>query len=188
MMTAAATGVVQQVLAPAAMIPACGLLLLSSTSRMNTVLMRIRAFHEERLQVWAQEPQTESRADQVRALRLEGLATQTDRLLTRARLLRLTMLALFAAIGFNLLAVIGLAVRFVVEDAANILYNASMGLFILGLALMLAAMATSIVEVACILQTIRYEHDRVGRLIKSRSLSAGAALTSGSDHPSGAQL
>ena len=47
-----ANSIIQQIIAPATMVPACGLLILSSTVRMNTALGRVRAFHTERLDVW----------------------------------------------------------------------------------------------------------------------------------------
>ena len=43
---------IQEILVPAALVPANGLLLLSSTARLNTVLARIRAFHHELLTTW----------------------------------------------------------------------------------------------------------------------------------------
>jgi hypothetical protein len=157
-------GVIQQLVAPAVMIPACGLLLLSSTARMNTVLARVRAFHGERLDVWRHEHDAGSRHDRVRALRLEGLLRQTERLMVRAAFLRLTMLQLFCAIMCNLLSVIGLAVRVVVGPEPAGLYTASVAVFLLGIVFMFGAMVTSVLEVVRILETVEYEHDRVGEL------------------------
>lgn len=154
-------GVIQQLVAPAAMIPACGLLLLSSTARMNTVLARIRAFHSERLDVWRTEHDAGSRHDRVRTLRLEGLQRQTDRLLIRAWLLRATMIQLFAGVTCNLLAMIGLAMRFVAGDEPAGLYTASVWVFVVGIVCMLGAMVTSVLEVARILETVVFEHERV---------------------------
>lgn len=162
-MTELNTDAIQQIVAPAVMIPACGLLLLSSTARMNTVLARTRAFHSERLSVWQLEAAPGSKTDAVRSLRLEGLEHQTHRLILRARLLRVTMLLLFAAISCNLLSVIGLGLRFVVEEPGW-LYRGSVGVFIAGIMLMLGAMVTSIAEVKRIVETVAYEHDRVERL------------------------
>ncbi|MEO1008296.1 MAG: DUF2721 domain-containing protein [Planctomycetota bacterium] len=158
-----ATGIIQDLVAPAILIPACGLLLLSSTARMNTVLARIRAFHRERLDVWRDDPAPGSRDEGVRNLRLEGLERQTTRLIARAALLRATMIQLFAAIICNLLSVFGLAAPYVVGESAVLLY-ASVIVFLLGIAAMLGAMATSVLEVARILETVHYEHDRVESL------------------------
>ena len=160
--------VIQQILAPAAMIPACGLLLLSSSARMNTVLARIRAFHSERLDVWRSEEASGTRHGRVRELRLEGLEHQTHRLLRRAGLLRLTMLQLFVAVACNVLAVIGLALVYTLSDASGAgVYGVAIGVFVVGLLCMLGAMGTSVLEVARILETVRYEHVRVERLCES---------------------
>ncbi|MEM9064620.1 MAG: DUF2721 domain-containing protein [Planctomycetota bacterium] len=158
--------VIQEIIAPAAMIPACGLLLLSSTSRMNTVLARIRAFHNEMLDVWCLDETAATRRGKVRTLRLEGLDEQTTRLIRRARLLRLTMLQLFGAIACNLVAVIGLAFRFVIEESDHV-YTAAVVIFIVGVGGMLGSMATSFLEVRSILTTVLFEHDRVGGLVQS---------------------
>lgn len=153
-------GVIQQLVAPAVMVPACGLLLLSSTARMNTVLARVRAFHAERLNIWRDGAEAGTRAEQVRDLRLEGLERQTHRLLDRASLLRITMLLLFSAIACNLFTMLALALRHAVgsEDA---LYVAAIGIFLLGVVLVLASMVSSALEVGRILETVRYEHGRV---------------------------
>jgi len=173
-MTVTSDSVIQEIIAPAAMIPASGLLLLSSTARMNTVLARVRAFHRERLDVWKQSAAEGSPDHAVRELRLEGLMLQTDRLLTRARLLRITMLQLFAAIGCNLLAVIGLAMRFVLPDPDGVLSRAPAVLFVVGVAIMFGAMVTSFVEVLRIVETVVFEHDRVERLCRTAP-DAGAS-------------
>ncbi len=177
--------VIQQIVAPAVMIPACGLLLLSSTARMNTVLARIRAFHRERLDVWREETSEGTRHHQVRALRLEGLEHQTHRLLHRAALLRVTMIVLFLAIACNLLSVIGLALRFVVETPG--LYEGAVGVFVVGIVLMLAAMVSSVVEVGRILETVRYEHGRVERLCDDGAGRSGSPIGD-HDEPQGMQL
>jgi len=161
-----AANVIQEIIAPAAMIPACGLILLSSTARMNTVLARIRAFHHEMLDIWCEEADDASRRGKIRALRIEGLDEQIHRLIRRAGLLRVTMLQLFGAIACNLLSVIGLATRFVIDDADR-LYTGAVVLFILGVAGMLGAMLTSVLEVRAILVTVLFEHDRVEGLIRT---------------------
>lgn len=163
--------IIQQILAPAAMVPACGLLLLSSTARMNTVLGRIRTFHAERLDVWRSDAQAGTRADSVRALRLEGLEHQTHKLLSRAALLRLTMLQLFGAVSCNLLSVIGLAMLYLLEEPP-LIYNAAVLIFILGVLLILGAMVTSVLEVQRILETVQYEHRRVEGLCAQSSVPA----------------
>lgn len=167
--------VIRQIIAPATMIPACGLLLLSTTARMNTVLARIRAFHHERLDVWRLDAKPGSRDQQVRDLRLEGLEHQTHRLLSRAWLLRCTMLLLFVAVGCNLLAALGLAARLVVGEAAQWLETAPEVVFIVGIVLMGGAMVSSFLEVLRILETVWYEHRRVEQLCATTPDDEGAS-------------
>lgn len=169
---------IQQIIAPATMIPACGLLLLSSTARTNTVLARIRAFHHERLDVWQLETTPGSRTDAVRELRLEGLEHQTHRLLGRARLLRITMLQLFVAITCNLLSMIGLALRFVIEDSSGLIHTLAVVVFIGGIVVMIGAMATSFLEVLRVTETVHYEHRRVEELC---DLPTGMPASGGSN-------
>ncbi len=163
-MTIAETAIIQQIIAPATMIPACGLLILSSSARMNMVLTRIRAFHTERINIWKLEPEPNSREHTVRNIRLQGLDNQAHRLLRRARFIRLTMLLLFTAVACNLLAVIGLATRFVVDDAGSVIPNIAMGIFMVGIFLMVIAMITSFIEVAYVTEAVTYEHKRIEAL------------------------
>lgn len=160
-------GVIQQVVAPAVLVPACGLLLLSSSARMNTVLARVRAFHAEQLDIWRTEHVVGSRHDRVRTLRLDGLQRQTARLLQRAGLIRLTMLSLFGAIICNLLSIIALGVRHVTGDEQPWWYSVSVGLFMLGVLLMLVSTVTSLMEVSRSVETVRYETERVDALCRS---------------------
>jgi len=164
---------IQQMIPPATMIPACGLLLLSSTARMNTLLARTRTFHSERLVAWREDAEPGSRAGRVRALRLEGLEHQTHRLIGRAALLRVTMLLLFAAIACNLLAMIAIAGRLLASPEHLWLETAGGGVFLLGVVCMLVAMVTSAVEVLRIIETVRYEHDRVDRLCREDPTTGG---------------
>lgn len=165
-MPASDPGIIQQLVAPAVMVPACGLLLLSTTARMNTVLARVRAFHRERLDAWSRDEAPGSPRARVRELRVEGLEHQTHRLLARARLLRLTMLALFVAIGCFLLAMLLLAAR-LLAPGSEALYNAAVAVFVAGVLVMVGAMLSSGLEVARILETVRYEHDRVEGLCQT---------------------
>lgn len=168
-MPLAETAIIQQIIAPATMIPACGLLILSSSARMNMVLARIRAFHVERINIWKLDSEPGSREHTVRDIRLQGLEHQAHRLLRRARFIRLTMLLLFAAVACNLLAVIGLATRFVVDDAGGVIPLLAMGIFMAGILLMIVAMITSMIEVACVTEAATYEHKRVEALCSERS-------------------
>lgn len=152
--------VIQQLVAPAVMVPACGLLLLSTTARMNTVLARIRTFHRERLDAWRSDEAPGSAGARVRELRVEGLEHQTHRLLARARLLRITMLTLFGAIGCFLLTMLLLAARLLLPETLP-LDTGSVTVFVVGVVFMVGAMCTSALEVFRILETVTYEHKRV---------------------------
>lgn len=165
-------GVIEQLVAPAVMIPACGLLLLSTTARLNTVLGRIRAFHHEQLEVWRLEVDAGSRSARVRDLRLEGLGAQTERLLKRVKLMRITMLLLFFAISCNLLASLGLAGELILEGQDGLRVGA-ITVFICGLLAMLIAMATSAREVWMAMGSVRYEHERVERLTREDPRACG---------------
>lgn len=165
--------VIQEILAPATMIPACGLLLLSTSARMNSLLGRIRAFHHERFGLWSSDPASGSRMEEVKTIRLDGLEFQTRRLLRRARLLRATMVMLFIAIAFNLFSVIGLALRFVLVDESGVLYTASVVVFISGIVGMIGAMVTSLLEASAILETVRYEHGRLESLVEGECPQGG---------------
>ncbi|MEO0512882.1 MAG: DUF2721 domain-containing protein [Planctomycetota bacterium] len=167
-------GVIQQLIAPAAMIPACGLLLLSSTARTNTVLARIRAFHAERLAVWRDEHEPGTRAEAVRTLRLEGLELQTHRLLARAALLRVTMLQLFGGVVCNAATMLLLAIR-AADVGLDGLYTAAVVVFVLGVLFLLGSMVTSVLEVWRILETVRYEHGRVESLCGVEPAAAPSA-------------
>jgi len=177
------TDVFQQIVAPAVLIPACGFLLMSSTARMNTVLARVRAFHAERLDVWLSSPEPGSPAEAVRNLRLEGLEYQSHRLLTRAALLRATMALLLLAIGCNLISALGLVAVFFVGELPSALSVVPSVSFGLGILLMFAATVTSLLEVAKILETVRYEHERVERLCETGP--AGGTETVGPDARAG---
>ena len=152
---------IQQFVAPAVMAPACGMLLLSSTSRMNTVLGRIRAFHREELEIWRDEAAPGSRADRIRTLRLEGLQRQTERLLKRASWIRVSMLLLIASLACDLFAMLALGAQFMVGEVAR---GVGVALFMTGLVLFVAALATSAVEVFRIMETVLYENKRVSAL------------------------
>ncbi len=179
-MSITAPSIIEQIIAPATLIPACGLLLLSSTARMNTLLARIRAFHAEALDVWRRDASPDTRDHAVRNLRLEGLDHQTNKLLRRVRLLRLNMLLLVVAIACNLLSVIGLAIHNAMGGSSLAVYALAAGVFILGIAVMLAAMVASFFEILPIAETVRYEHQRVRDLCAQPPPSAADAPPSSS--------
>jgi len=155
---------IQQIVAPAVMIPACGLLLLSTTARLNSALGRVRAFHHEQLEVWRTEARPGTRTQRVRDVRLQGLGAQGERILRRVWLMRCTMLLLFGAIACNILASLALAGELIAEEPMSIRVGA-VAVFVAGLLLMLGAMITSAVEVYLAMGSVRYEHERIAMLV-----------------------
>src|SRR5512135_788569 len=91
------TQAIQLILAPAVMINACGLLLLSISNKFSSVLNRIRALNEEKRKL------TLHAADRVmhplENQRIESIARQLKGLLERARLVQRSLLCYFTAIG-----------------------------------------------------------------------------------------
>ena len=166
--------VYQQIVAPAVLIPACGLLMMSSTARLNTVLGRIRIFHAERLAVWQSEPKPSTPAASIRELRLEGLEFQSHKLLRRASILRTTMLLLLLAVACNLLSAIGLIAEHLAGGLPVPLDSISSLAFGSGVLFMLAAVVTSVFEIWRILETVRYEHERVEALCRPGTAGGGA--------------
>lgn len=169
--TLADSTAIEQTIAAAALVPACGMLLLSSTARLNVILARIRSFHAEMLTTWQAEPEPGSRAAAVRSLRLEGLDHQTHALLRRAARLRFAMVALNVAIGLHLAAILVLtAVLAGVAgggDEASAARAAALVLFVLGLLTMGVAVVAGILEIAMATGTLHYEHERVARITAS---------------------
>lgn len=157
------TELIQRLLAPVLIIPACGLLILSTSARFTSLLARVRSQHAERLEVYRAGPAATDRDAQVLRLRLEGLKVQTTRMLWRIRMQRNALLLLFGAVVCMVLTSLLLGVGVlapVVEYGAGVF-------FVLGLLLIAMSMALSMIEVADALTPIRYEHDRVEALCSS---------------------
>lgn len=84
------TQAIQLMLAPAVMINGCGLLLLSISNKFSSVVNRVRLLNEEKRKLFtrASEPNFGARENQ----RLESIARQLDRLLSRAWMVRNSLL------------------------------------------------------------------------------------------------
>jgi hypothetical protein len=89
------------------------------------------------------------------------------------------LLLLVVAVACNLLSVIGLAVRFVIEDASGTIHTGAVVVFIAGIVVMLGAMVTSFVEVKRITETVQYEHKRVEAICASDDADARSGLGTG---------
>jgi hypothetical protein len=150
-------GIIRELVAPAVLIPACGLLCLSTNARMMSVLGRVRTLHHERAEMYVDDPQENPRRKEVRAIRLEGLALQTEHMLRRLNLMRITLILLFSSI-LTLLICSG----FVGLSAWRPGFGAAaVAAFAAGCLGMAAAMALSIIEGRIGRDAVRYEHERI---------------------------
>lgn len=149
--------VIRELVAPVVMISACGLLCLSTNARMQAVIGRLRAMHNERVKSWVDDPGEHDRAKRARDMRLEGIASQTTHMLRRLRAMRNTLILLFTAILMMLISSAGIGLSSLIPGGAAV----AIGAFVLGGLAMSAAMAVSIYEVGIGLRALRYEHDRV---------------------------
>lgn len=166
---AVSAAVIHELVTPAVMISACGLLCLSTNARMMSVIGRIRTLHAERVAAYIDEPGENPRKKHARAVKLEGLAWQSKHMLRRLNLMRLSMLALFASI----LAMLGcsacLGVATLLDQAAGGRAASAAGLaatvcFVAGGAAMALAMLFSFHEMRVGLRAVTYEHERVLQL------------------------
>jgi pilus assembly protein TadC len=92
---------IQLMLAPAVMISACGLLLLSISNKFSSVVNRVRLLNEEKRRLFskASEPSFGPQETQ----RLESIARQLDRLLRRAWMVRNSLLCYSVAVALFVL-------------------------------------------------------------------------------------
>ncbi|HTP80689.1 MAG TPA: DUF2721 domain-containing protein [Bacteroidota bacterium] len=88
---------IQQILAPAVMISACGLLTLGISNKFSLILNRIRALNEEKRRLLAGGKRRARKTEDLR--RVENISRQLLRLLGRARLVRNSLFCYFIAIG-----------------------------------------------------------------------------------------
>lgn len=93
--------IIQLMLAPAVMISACGLLLLSINNRYSLVVNRIRLLNEEKrrlmLKVGDKKPETEDN------VRLESIAKQIELLVFRGKLVRNSVITFIVGIALFVL-------------------------------------------------------------------------------------
>ncbi len=92
-----ATQAIQLILAPGVMINACGLLLLSISSKFTTVLNRIRALTEEKRKLIARA--SDQDFSPMESQRLESVTRQIIGLMIRAQYIRNAISCYFCAVG-----------------------------------------------------------------------------------------
>lgn len=100
--------IIQLILAPAVMINACGLLLLSTSNKYSLVLNRIRLLNDEKRKLFKRAGEKSFEE----AMRLESLAQQIDRLILRAKLVRNSVLCYSIAVGLFVLTSLLIGVSF----------------------------------------------------------------------------
>lgn len=155
--------VLQQLITPVAIIPACGLLCLSTNARLTSVLGRIRALHGELLEHAGQADQKEPELNQISTLRIEGLTHQSQSLIRRATMLRHEMILLFIAIICLIITALVLGLSTIADGLQTLgAITLAMGLISTG-----AAMVVAIREMSHATQNVQYEHDRIDDLVRS---------------------
>ncbi|MEL6396459.1 MAG: DUF2721 domain-containing protein [Planctomycetota bacterium] len=151
---------IELLVAPAVLIPACGLLAMSTSARLSAILVRVRDLHRQRLESYVLHTEDDERANRVREIRLEGLEVQAHWLIRGAAMTRASLLLIYASIAALLLSSTGLGIAVAWAPAEY----AALGFFALGLLILLAAVIVAMLDVRQSLRWVRYEHDRVARL------------------------
>ena len=155
--------VVSASVVPVVIISACGLLCLAFYNRLAAIVGRLRGFQRERLREQELLQREDADADEIEVHRklLDLLEAQTARVTRRAKLIRLTLQFLLLAIGFLVVCsmLLGLSV---VWPAAMI---ASVILFMLGLASMLGAIISAMLELHASLEPAELESQFVSDLL-----------------------
>ena len=145
---------------PIIVISACGLLCNVFYNRIANVITRLRAFQRERL---AEQALLDRETDEtIRARRAELLAllsAQTDGLMRRVRLLRLTLFCLLCTIASLVLCSLSLGLSVVVPAAIF----AGIAMFVLGLGLLLLALSFAMLDLRLSLDPVLLETTFVHR-------------------------
>lgn len=159
-MTLLDESLIELLLAPAVLVPACALLAMSASARLSSILARVRDLHQRRLDAYVAVPLDDERALQVREIRLDGLEVQSHQLIRRAALARASLILTYLSVAFLLLSSGSLGLAIVWHPAEYV----AITLFIVGLIVVLAAVVVAILDVRGALRWVRYEHQRVGSL------------------------
>ena len=151
---------IELLLAPAVLMPACALLAMSTSARLSAILARIRTLHAQRLASYVELDLGDGRAREVHAVRLEGLEVQSHSLLRRAGIVRVSLLLEYASIAALLASSVCLGVALLAPFAEYV----AVGFFVVGLILLSSAVVAAMMDVWQAVRWVRYEHDRVGAL------------------------
>lgn len=148
---------------PIIVISACGLLCSTFYTRITNVIVRLRAIQRERLAEEANLARETDAAARARRHELLGiLGTQTESLVRRIRVIRRTLFCLLSTIMAMVLCSLFLGLSMVAPN----LIGLSVGCFILGLSLLLAAIAFAMVDLKVAIAPVVLESEYVTRRIR----------------------
>lgn len=124
-----ATQAIQLILAPGVMINACGLLLLSISSKFTTVLNRIRALTEEKRKLILRA--SDQDFSPMESQRLESVTRQITGLMTRAQFIRNAVSCYFFAVGLFVVTSLTIGIDYFVQ--VPVLRFLSLATFLVGM-------------------------------------------------------
>ncbi|MBI3578069.1 MAG: DUF2721 domain-containing protein [Ignavibacteriales bacterium] len=119
--------VIQLILAPAVMINACGLLLLSTSNKYSLVLNRIRLLNDEKRKLFRKAGEKNFEEN----LRLESLTKQLGQLMIRAKLMRDAVLCYTGGVGLFVVTSLLIGLQFF--NAVLHFQFLILGIFLLGM-------------------------------------------------------
>ena len=152
--------VIQQLVAPAVMISACGLLCLAQYARFAAIVARLHQFHHERFEVYVKMTKSQGPEKQLLEARSEGINEQADHILERAQKTRHVLICLTGCILFMIVSSLAIGLSLMIETFQSLV----VGFFILGVLSMAVAMIVALAELRSSLKEVQYEHERIKRL------------------------
>ncbi len=154
------TGIIDSLIAPVVMISACGVLYMALSNRLVTIVTRIREFHSERFLLSDKVFTHDEKCSEADKIRFEGVFRQTEDMLSRARLVRNSLLFFISTVVCMLLASLMIGLSLLIPTFGQL----SVVVFILGAVSMLLGTLLAGVEMSRSLQQVEYEHKRVEQI------------------------
>lgn len=155
--------IIQLIIAPAVMVTACGIILTSYLARYAAINDRLRLMARERLEllreILSRCSQSPSEPDALVIERINQIDTQVPELLGRHRQLRDVILTVYGAIGFFVASMIVIAAA--AMTGIGWIAQVALGVFLVGLAALLAAVLLSSIELSISHRALEYELRRV---------------------------
>ena len=152
--------VIQQLVAPAVMTSACGLICLAQYARLAAIVARLHQFHRERFEIYLKITKSQEPEKKLLATRFEGLNEQADHILQRAQKTRLVLMCLTGCILCMIASSLAIGLSLMIESLQSLV----VGFFILGVLSMAAAMIVALAELRSSLKEVQYEHTRFQQL------------------------